>query len=357
VIAQPSARPPKPGWHVLVARAPELSPEWAGYCAATLFGIDPIRATRLPGNRDATFLIDAPDGRRAVLKIANLAQETHATDLYTSILLHLAGRDLGFEVPRLIPTLGGKPHDVVALRDGTCAVYAMSFVVGAPIEDDRDPSRQRARGRCLARLVAALGDLQHPASDQDYPWRVSNAPDLRSVIEEVPREMRKAVEVLLDGFEENAADALAARRRQIVHNDFSPNNILYARPHAAAPSAVIDFCDAVHDPPICDVAVAATYFMWPDDLLRGPAEFLKGYNSHTPVSAGEVALVYDLIGARLAAWTVLAYWRARLHPDLRADLLRHMAPLSDMIAAFSALGRRTARDQFEAALGERGAPW
>jgi len=124
-------------------------------------------------------------------------------------------------------------------------------------------------------------------------------------------EVRVEVVRSLDEFEEFAWPELSGLRRQVIHSDFNPDNVLT---HATEPdevAGVIDFGDMLEAPLVADVAIAASYLR-PDegDPLALIAEFVAGYASVTPLQPNELKILFELIRARLCASIVILYWRA-----------------------------------------------
>ena len=66
-------------------------------------------------------------------------------------------------------------------------------------------------------------------------------------------------ERLLEGFERHAVPLLRGLRRQVIHNDFNPHNVLADAVDDTRIAGVIDFGDMVHAPLVQDLATACAY--------------------------------------------------------------------------------------------------
>ena len=73
-----------------------------------------------------------------------------------------------------------------------------------------------------------------------------------------------------------------------------------------------------------DVAIAATQQLSDDADLLGPAlDLIAGYHATTPLTAGELGLLPDLILARIVARIVISEWRAERFPENSQYVLRN----------------------------------
>ena len=74
-------------------------------------------------------------------------------------------------------------------------------------------------------------------------------------------------------------------------------------------SGITDFGDLTHTPLVCDLAVAiADVIDGRADCLRLAESMIAGYASATPLGAGEIALLADLVAGRCAAALVIPAW-------------------------------------------------
>lgn len=116
---------------------------------------------------------------------------------------------------------------------------------------------------------------------------------------------------------------LPALRTQLVHNDFSPDNVLVS---AAADRVcgIIDFGDVTVTALVNDVAIAAAnHLSGRPDLLGPVVDLVSGYHATTPLTAAELELLPDLILGRVVARLVISEWRAERFPGNRAYILRN----------------------------------
>ncbi len=295
---------------------PALGDAAAVTLARERYGLD-VSVRALVSERDQNFQMRGADGREYVLKIANAAEDPTVTEFQIEALLHIADyvkrNGTPISAPEVLRTRDGETHTIINLDGASHVARVVSYVAGVPV-GERMPSRLLGRnmGSYLAHLGSALREFKHPGSQQSLLWDVQQALSLRELVVHVSKEdVRAEVARSLDDFEAFAWPGLGALRRQVIHSDFNPDNVLT---HAAEPdvvAGVIDFGDMLEAPLIADVAIAAAYLR-PDegDPLALMAEFVAGYTSVTPLEAGELKILFELIRARLCASIVLLYWRA-----------------------------------------------
>ena len=285
--------------------------------AARHYGIAD-QASRLPAEQGDNFRI----GTGYVLRVAHPAQDGGVLHFQVRALQHLALAEPGLPVPRVVPSLTGDP--VVQLPDGRQAVLTTfldgQLVNSVPISEPALTPLRRELGATLARLNLALRSFSDPAASHVLLWDIQQAHRLRDLTSEID----VGTELLrwLDHFDDVVRPALAPLRTQVLHNDFSRDNVLV---DGARVTGILDFGDLVHTHLAADVAVAASYQL--DDGSAdpvGPAlDLIAAYHTADPLTADELSLLYGLIVTRLAARVIIPLWRAARFPDNAAYVLRN----------------------------------
>lgn len=303
----------------------ETSLAGAAAAVAAVYGIEGT-AKRLSSERDETFLFSAADGARYTLKIANPAEDPAALDFQDGALLHLERHAPAVPVPRIVPTRGGGHSHALATVDGPRIVRLLTFLPGE-LQYRTPPAlaQSRAVGRALAALGLGLSgyDGQPPAGK--LMWDISHTLDLAAVVDHVAPERRGQAEAVLAEFERTLPAIAALERRQIIHNDFNPHNILV---DPAAPDSVvgiIDFGDMVRAPMVNDLAVGLSYHLATEDWAARAGAYLEGFLSARPLLEPELAVLPVLVRARLAMSIIVAEWRSARFPENRAYIMRNHA--------------------------------
>lgn len=276
--------------------------------------------------RDQNFLVSTPEGSRYVLKFANESEAEAVTDFQNQGLAHVALAAPDLPVPRVVPTRSGEWMFAVESQSGSShSVRLLSWLDGVPLEDAEGVSSIVGQmGACLATLATALRDFHHPASDYPLLWDIRNAAELAELLTFVDdEELRGLCQARIQHFSEVVRPRLDTLRKQVIHNDMNPGNVLVNRDDVNRLSGVIDFGDMVCSQLVNDVAVASAYLCRiDDDPFTEVLDFLAAYVSVLPLTEDEILLLPDLIVTRHLTTVMIASWRTSLHPENREYLLR-----------------------------------
>ncbi|WP_174875546.1 phosphotransferase [Vogesella oryzae] len=304
-------------------------------------------ASPLNSERDQNFRIDGDDGRQYVLKLTHPAEARGVTDFQTRALLHAASRDPSLPIPRVIPRLDGEPYAAITLPDGTQRVLRLlSYLHGQPLHQImRSAAQRRHLGYTLGRLDVALGDFSHPSAGHALLWDIQHSDRLQPLLAELPAGERTAtLAAFLQHFVRDIQPALAGLRRQVIHNDLNPYNVLVDPQEQITTCGLIDFGDMVQAPLINELAVACSYQLSGNaNPLDSAAELIAGYHQACPLLREEVLLLYDLILTRLCMTVTITGWRAARYPDNQTYILRNNGLSWDGLQRLGALDRAEAQ--------------
>ncbi len=331
---------------LLATPAPSLSAEDAEAIAVGHYGFLGT-ATRLTGERDANFAIDAPEGERRVLKVYNESEEPATRSFQNEALLHLATTPLGNLAPHMLPALNGA-HQVEAQVGGNVHHCIMiPFLPGASAFLTPQTATQRINvGREAARVDLALESFSHPLDARVLLWDLMRLGSLKDQVgwtEDLGN--RAWLEAFIQSFVVDCLPGVATLPTQVIHNDLSTNNVLVDRAQPNRISGIIDFGDMVRAPRVNEVAVAASYFIGSDEPLDAILDVAEGYDRISPLLDDEIAWLYDLVLARLATRAVMYGWRGALFPENRAYILRNAASAWRLIAQLTAAPAKQMRER------------
>ncbi|WP_416798700.1 phosphotransferase [Ciceribacter azotifigens] len=281
---------------------------------------------RLSSERDETFLFTRADGTPFVLKIANPAEDPAALVFQDGALLHLEAAAPAVPVPRLVPTLEGKPSETLSTAEGPRIMRLLTFLDGElQYRTPASEAQSRNVGRALAELGLGLEGYAGRAPEGKLMWDISHTLDLAAVVDHVAPERRPHVEAVLAEFDRSFPAIGALTRRQIIHNDFNPHNILLDPAEPTRVVGIIDFGDMVHAPLVNDLAVALSYHVATDNWAARIGAFLQGYQSARTLEEAEIELLPLLTRARLAMSIIIAEWRSARFPENSAYIMRNHA--------------------------------
>jgi hydroxylysine kinase len=304
-------------YRVMTVPPPRFSVEEAEALVRDHWGI-PARAETLRGERDRNFRLHAADGRTFVLKIANPAEDAAFRALQIAALRHIARRDPGLPVPRVIPLSDGLVELAIQAPSGTVHARLLSWIGGTIAHDSRPSAAQIASlGAMLARLQLALEDFSYPASAHAVPWDLQHAPKLREIAFAIPyAEARDALFRLLDEYDERVTPRFHTLRRQVVHNDLTRANTLVDPVDHDRIAGIIDFGDLAETAIVFDVAIGAiSQRQAGADNVDMIGHFVRGFHALRPLLPEEVTFLPLLMAIRIAMAIALPAWHRYAQPD------------------------------------------
>jgi 4-aminobutyrate aminotransferase-like enzyme/Ser/Thr protein kinase RdoA (MazF antagonist) len=309
---------------VLEASPPRFSPDAISAIASELFGVSGS-AIDLGSERDQTFLID-DGGRGAVVKISNSGEDPAALDLELEAILHIARVDPELPVARPRAAAGTWPaayRPTVDGPDGTHFVRLFERLDGDSVgASDLDDGALRAYGATHARVNLALRGFFHPAAGRELLWDLKHAARLRPLLGFVRDARRRAlVERVLDRYESRVVPVWGSLRAQVVHGDLTLDNVLVDERRRIA--GIMDFGDTTHTAQVADLAVGLVSLLrrGTEEVFRCARLAIDGYASRIPLEPGELAVLGDLVAARLAALVTISAWRVERYPE-NADYIQ-----------------------------------
>jgi Ser/Thr protein kinase RdoA (MazF antagonist) len=224
----------------------------------------------------------------------------------------------------VIPTRDGR--HILPTPDG--ALRLLTWLPGTPLAHlPRTPALAASIGRALGQLDATLARFHHPAADHHLLWDIRNATGLAPLTGALPQDLKPRVAAFLARFASDIAPALDRLPRQVIHGDFNPHNLLADPAEPTRLTGILDFGDMTLSHRVCDLAVAASYLIDPADPPALLIPLTTAYHRANPLTPQEIALLPDLITARLVTTLTISAWRAARYPQNAPYILRN-APTS-----------------------------
>jgi Ser/Thr protein kinase RdoA (MazF antagonist) len=310
------------------------------------FGIDGVlRALR--SERDENFLVVA-GSERYVLKFASPAEDRDITHFQTNVMLHIAAKAPELPIPRPVSACSGGSFAEFTDPDGKLRLVRLfTFLPGTMVADVKiTPALRTNIGFMLARVDKALESFSDRNPSHDLSWDLERAARLRELLGNVEEQNnRRLVEQALDTFDARVAPKLPELRRQVIHNDLNPFNVLVDPTQTDSIVGVLDFGDIVHAPLVHDIAIAASYHIGAaENPLQPVAEMLSGYRRAVSLEQREIELLPDLIATRLAMTVLITEWRAKQFPENRAYILKNHPASVAGLARLAGISRGEAAD-------------
>jgi len=320
--------------------APTATPSEVTALLRDRFGLDGVRLSPLPSERDQNLRVDVGD-LSYVLKIANAAEDPAVADLEASALVHIAAVDPQLPTPRAVRGRDGELVVTAHLAAAEHLVRLVTVVPGRAAEGrlvTEDTAEQI--GAACARTQLALRGFFHPAAGRTLDWDVRRLPDLTA---EVPARVGAAL------------DRLPALPAWIQHADLTLINVLTDQ--AGAVTGVVDVGDMHHTAAVCDLAVTLTSVvrntapeqrvgLWPL-----AAAVLRGYQRLRPLGLDEVDVLGELMVARLLVTQAVSARRAPVHAENHAYITQYDAANRRVLDQVTALDSEQLRGRFRRLCG------
>jgi len=324
--------------------------------ARKLFGIE-AAAHSLPGEYDDNFHLRTADSREFVLKVMHPERERGFVEMQCAALRHLSKNATDLPLPRVVPTTDGQFFRETKLADGSQRlVWCLTFLRGKTLAEFRphSPELLRELGSFLGKLTRGLEGFTHPAAHRELKWDATRAGWIRDYLQhvtELPRRM--LVQRFLGLFEAEVVPQLPRLRKSVVYGDANDYNVLVTHEPGKAPhfAGVIDFGDMHYGVTISELATAIAYAIFgKKDVLTAAAQVVAGYHREFPLREEEIALLYPLIGMRLAVSAVNSARRKSLKPG-DAYVTVSEAPAWEAVERLAKIFPRFANYTFRCACG------
>jgi len=278
--------------------------------------------TRLDGEYDLNFLVQATNGQDYVLKVMRAGCEPGLVDLQIKALSHIATEAPGLPFPQVFPDLNGALlPEIVDETGAPRLVWLLECLPGqcyakaAPKSEDLILKL----GRVLGATDRALEQFRHDGLDRPgFKWDLIQASWIGEQLNAITDPDRRAVLSEIVAEYDAVSDHLSTLPRQAIHNDANDYNILVegAIGQRQTISGLIDLGDMCAGPRVCDLAVAGAYMVLghpkPEHALTA---LVRGYHAANRLRAEEVDLIWPLLRMRLAVSVVNSTLMALENPD------------------------------------------
>lgn len=255
----------------------------------------------LAGERDRNFRLTTPNNESFVVKVA-LPAEHDAMEMQAALLDHAAFVDPTLPLPRQIRDRDGRALVRVASEGRDYRLRVVSWIDGTPLgESTRTEQQLVAIGVACGRLSRALQGFGHRGAFRPLEWDIARSADARSRLHHVAEGpnrdlLRRAVQQ----FEERVRPRLTSLRHSVVHGDLNDWNILVARDDPSRIAGLIDLGDSVFSVTAGDLAILCAYTAMNSAApLLAIGHVVRGYQSAFPLLDEELAVLLDLVRARL----------------------------------------------------------
>ena len=301
----------------------------------------------LESERDLNFLLTTEDEERFVFKIANCMELGENLETQNEVLEHLADVAPNLSLPRIKSSKDGNAIELIEIDGISHLARLVTWVPGGIAAEASKPQRQlRNLGGFLGCLDNALSGFIPRHSIPPLKWDLRHARQLRQDLKFVQEpDKRTMAESILDEFDRYISKALKKLPAQIIHNDANDWNVLIDPEDQNLIAGLIDFGDLVHSHRICELAVAAPYFLFEQsDILTSLRALISGYHAEFALLDEELQVLWGLIQVRLVTTIIIgekrfaqdksnAYLLVSLQPAW--ELLQTMQSMNAEVAYFA----------------------
>ncbi len=346
--------------HQLARSAPRFTSDAAKHLALQHYHLQ-VAAEPLPGHLDRNFLLRVRGGDRFVLKIMNAAADPGEIDLQQHVLKFLHEHHSTSTFPRVLQTVEGKGAAWIEDNRGIRhLLWLVSWLPGRVLGTVKPhtPELLSDFGCFLGRMDKTLEGFSHPMATREFFWDLRRASELRTYMDHIEGTRRQAlVDQTLGLYEEKVVPLLPSLKTSVIHNDANDFNVLIAGSgYDARICGLIDFGDVLHTHTVFEIAIAATYVMLDKpDPLGVACHVINGYNEANPLTTGEIAALFGLIGARLCSSVLVSAYRKTVEPD-NDYLTISEAPAWALLETLSRVHPRFAHYMFREACGMEPCP-
>jgi 4-aminobutyrate aminotransferase-like enzyme/Ser/Thr protein kinase RdoA (MazF antagonist) len=306
----------------LLADAPTLDSNTAQRLAADLYGLH-AAATPLTSERDQNFLLETPEGKRFVLKIANAREDRAMLEAQNAVLAHI-NRRTGHGAQAVATKAGEMVGEATTATGQRHFVRLLTYIPGIPLGRVRRhaPALMRDLGRAVGEVDVALKDFDHPALHREFHWDLRTG--VRTCRQYLPlvgdAELRRTVEQLLADYERRVTPVLARLPTSVIHNDANDYNVIVStdgdiRSRRTRVAGIVDLGDMVVSYTVADLAVAIAYAVLDKpDSLGTASSVTAGYHAVRALSEDELSALWGLACLRLCLSVCIGAQQVRERP-------------------------------------------
>lgn len=304
---------------------------------------------RLGGERDLNFRVKLADGSSRLFKLSHPLENPDVVDFHNGAMRRIEHRDPELPAQRVHASTSGEYKVEVEVEGQRMLARLLSFVDGQPLHRIASTSCtfRNNLGQAIARLDKALEGYNHPAASHILLWDMQHAEHLRPLLNHIEKgRQRDMVEKSLDMFERRVLPKVPGLRKQVIHNDMNPHNIIVDMQDPGILRNILDFGDMVYAPLINEVAVAAAYQLGLEgDILAPALDLIASYNDINPLEKEELEILPELLATRLALALCINSWRASLHPENLAYIMRNAQRAWKNLADLTAISPAQIQDR------------
>lgn len=274
---------------------------------------------KLAGENE-NYLVKDQDGNAYVLKLAAPDTTAGMIEIEHLAVERLIDDGLEIRLPRVLETRTGDVQACLMTTDrNEIRGRLLSFVQGTAWCRSLPASRERLEhlGEIIARMNTAMSFIVHPDTRRSHIWDLAAADLHRSDIAVIQdQDRRQILEWVFHLFAGIAKPLLPSLPHSLIHGDINDDNVLVDQDSVCG---ILDFGDCLHNPTICDLAIALAYHTLDEqDPLTAASHVIAGYHNIRPLSPDELKVLFPLMCTRLAVSVLISAKRRQIDPEREA---------------------------------------
>lgn len=279
------------------------------------------KLTRLDGEYDLNFLVEATNGKDYVLKVMRAGCAADLVDMQIKALAHIADSAPGLPFPKVFPSLGGTSLPELTDEEGQARLAWLQERLPGDCYAKVTPKSQSLilkLGRVLGATDRALKDFRHDGLNRDFKWDLIQAGWVGEQLTAITDPHRQGLMREIANAFTAVKPTLESLPKQAIHNDANDYNILIDGDlgEAKQVTGLIDLGDMCAAPRVCDLAIAGAYVVLdhpnPEAAL---VALVQGYHAAARLSPQEIDLIWPLLQMRLAVSVVNSTLMAIENPE------------------------------------------
>jgi len=280
----------------------------------TQFAINPIEIKKLWGYDNSNYLVKTKD-KQYVFKIYIKNKETFdLVEAENDALLFLQNTNNNF--PKPIKFDDSSLVKIIKIEGNEMVCRMLSFLDGE-MYGNVTPTKTlfKSLGRFIAKLDLKLQSFDNKTiKARRWHWDIQYLYLNKKYIKDIQSaKKRYLINYFFQQFEENVIPVLPELRKSIIHGDANEWNVLV---NNGKVTGIIDFADLTHTPLIFELAITIAYAcLYIENPLEWASLIIESYHNVLPLEEIEIAILYNLIAARLCISVCNSAHSKKVNPD------------------------------------------
>lgn len=316
----------------------------------TQFAINPIEMKKLWGYDNSNYLVKTKD-KRYVFKIYIKNKEIFGlVEAENEALLFLQNTKNN-KFPKPIKFKDSSLVKIIKIEEKELVCRMLSFLDGE-LFGHVIPTKTlfKSLGRFIAQLDLQLESFNNKTiKARRWHWDIQYLHLNKKYIKDIPSaKNRNLINYFFQQFEGNVIPVLPELRKSIIHGDANEWNILV---NNGKVTGIIDFADLTYTPLIFELAITIAYAcLYVENPIEWASLIIESYHNVLPLEEKEIAILYNVIAARLCMSVCNSAHSKKVNPDNQYALMSEK-PAWKLLHHWMNINPIAAENRFRSAIG------